>query len=165
MNYASLYNMRSCFTVKRGGDPRDPWHRLRRLCRCGVARGGHRRRGGYSAIDREGNISRINFAIGEFYVRAASIYYERVVAATRTSIPSSPAVWFSGLLGCSWWNWRFLLLVRGILGAVSGNSSSIVMSRAILSEFHARIYVRWVWFNEAARYFSCRERQQYSGIY
>lgn len=21
MNYASLYNMRSCFTVKRGGDP------------------------------------------------------------------------------------------------------------------------------------------------
>lgn len=23
MNYASLYNMRSCFTVKRAGDPRD----------------------------------------------------------------------------------------------------------------------------------------------
>lgn len=101
MNYASLYNMRSCFTVKRGGDPRDPWHRLRRLCRCGVARGGHCRRRGYSGIDREGNISRINFAIGEFYVRAGSIYYERALAATRTPIPPPPrfppTAWFLGL--------------------------------------------------------------------
>lgn len=78
MNYASLYNMRSCFTVKRGGDPRDLWHRRRRRCCCGMTT----EEDTAAPREREGNISRINFAIGEFYVRAGSIYYGRAFAAT-----------------------------------------------------------------------------------
>lgn len=88
MNYVSLYNMRSCFTVKRGRDPRDPWHRRRHDAVAG-SRGSDYRWGGYSDTkkeererDRWGNISRINFAIGEFYVRAGSIHYGQAFAAT-----------------------------------------------------------------------------------
>lgn len=79
MNYASLYNMRSCFTVKRGGDPRDPWRRV--VDDAAAAR--RDTAADLGGIDSEGNISRINFAIGEFYVRAGSIYYEEAFAATR----------------------------------------------------------------------------------
>lgn len=83
MNYASLYNMRSCFTVKRGerrgipGDP-PPLREIRERGRV-VASGWtdrdivKRRRGRWGEEGRGGG--RINFAIGEFYVRAAAIYY------------------------------------------------------------------------------------------
>jgi len=105
MNYASLYNMRSCFTVKRGGDPRDPWHRRRRRCCYGMtieedtAAPRERKR------ERERNTSRINFAIGEFYVRAGSIYYGRAFAAT-----SIHRVWTDRLvLGLA----PFLFFTRG----------------------------------------------------
>lgn len=98
MNYASLYNMRSCFTVKRGGDPRDPWHRLRRCCCCGVVRGNYyRQRYSDAERKRESNTSRINFAIGEFYVRTGFIYYERAFAATSIHRSPRPTVWFFGL--------------------------------------------------------------------
>lgn len=94
MNYASLYNMRSCFTVKRGGDPRDPWHRRSQTM---MLRADYR--GGYSGTEREreSNISRINFAIGEFYVRAGSIYYGYELSPRRLSTASRPTVWFLGL--------------------------------------------------------------------
>lgn len=82
MNYASLYNMRSCFTVKRGGDPerststaRNKEERERERVvasrwtdRDIVKRRRRRKEGG-------GGGGGINFAIGEFYVRAAAIYY------------------------------------------------------------------------------------------
>jgi len=76
MNYASLYNMRSCFTVKRARDPRD------RVASTSLLRDGLRHRERERERERERNISRINFAIGEFYVRAGFIYYGRAFAAT-----------------------------------------------------------------------------------
>lgn len=82
MNYASLYNMRSCFTVKRGGDPerststaRNKEERERervvasRWTDRDIVKRRRRRKGG------GGGGGGINFAIGEFYVRAAAIYY------------------------------------------------------------------------------------------
>lgn len=93
MNYASLYNMRSCFTVKRGGDPRDPWHRRRRRWCYELTT----EEDTAAPREREGNISRINFAIGEFYVRAGSIYYGCELSPRRLSTASRPTVWFLGL--------------------------------------------------------------------
>lgn len=83
MNYASLYNMRSCFTVKRGGDPerststaRNKEEREREKGRVVASRWTDRdivkRR--WRRWGGEGG-GGINFAIGEFYVRAAAIYY------------------------------------------------------------------------------------------
>lgn len=124
MNYASLYNMRSCFTVKRGGDPRDPWHRRSQTM---MLRADYR--GGYSGTEREreSNISRINFAIGEFYVRAGSIYYGYELSPRRLSTASRPTVWFLGLR-LFFLSFFFLLVDLGELGTNSFVSAARLLN-------------------------------------
>lgn len=65
--------------------------------------------------EREGNISRINFAIGEFYVRAGSIYYGRAFAATAIHRRISTDRLVLGLAS-------FLFLLVGRIGSPRTNS-------------------------------------------
>lgn len=141
MNYASLYNMRSCFTVKRGGDPRDLWHRRRRRCCCGVTT----EKDTAAPWEREGNISRINFAIGEFYVRAGSIYYERAFAATPIHRLDRPF----GSWACAFS--FFLLVVLAELGTNSFVSAARLLNIWYWRESSSGEY--WIYFAKYDRLF------------